>query len=241
MPFLAIMVIVPIILGIVVCAVFDRLEATRFAVRGVVAPFFAAIALAFGLFGSLIVSEIWQKSSRITTSLTSEMSSLRGMLRIAEVLPEQPSPALEMVNRYVDHVRQWELESEASAGESRHGGSISTIQDLFTFAAEPVHFGGNAVLNQAFLDDLNKVREARFERLQVEQSHASGLKIVFLLILGLLTQIAIALCHSGQRRASWVTGMLFSVTFSATMAMVAMIDAPLSSRLVSLKPIADVH
>ena len=235
------MVIVPIVLGIVVCMFFDKLDVTRFAVRGVGAPYFAAIALAFGLFGSLFVSELWQKAYRINTALTSEMSSLRGMLRITEVLPEQPSPAVEMVNRYVQYVSQWELQNEASVDENRHGVSLSIIQDLFKFAAMPANFGGNAVLNQTFLDDLNDVRGARFARLQIEQSHASGLKITFLFILGLLTQIAIALCHSGQRRASWASVMLFSVTFSATMAMVSMIDTPVSSRLVSLKPIGEVH
>jgi hypothetical protein len=235
------MVIVPLILGIVICMIFDRLEGTRFAVRGVGAPYFAAIALAFGLFGSLIVSELWQKTSRINSALTSEMSSLRGMLRITEVLPEQPSQATEMVSQYVRFVSQWELQNEAWIDENRHIETLSITRDLFRFAAEPSNFAGNAVLNKTFLDNLNKVREARFERLQIALSHASGLKIAFLLLLGLLTQIAIALCHSGQRRASWVSVMLFSVTFSATMAMVSVIDAPMSSRLVSLKPIEEVH
>jgi len=71
--------LLPLALGCGVCAVFYHLDRSRFAVRGVAGPYFAALALLFGLYASLMATEVWQKIARANTLLNTEVSALQSM------------------------------------------------------------------------------------------------------------------------------------------------------------------
>ena len=164
--------------------------------------------------------------SRINTALITEMSSLRALLRISEMIPGNNGYVNEAVSAYVSVIGREELKDWPSDGEDKKVALFELIRRLFEFAAQPENFHDNAVLNKTFLDELNKVRAARFEQIQIAESNAPHLKVSFLIFFGLLTQIAIALCHAGQRRASWATVMLFSFAFATTMSLITLIDIP---------------
>lgn len=232
--------LLPLILGAAVCVAFDRMEGTKWAIRGVVGPYFAAVALLFGLFGSLIVGEIWQKNARINLAIASEASALRGLLRIVEAAPEKAGAVTQSVAEYVKDLKQEEASRTRDAKASAAEASLAIIRQLFSFSSNPANFQESAALNTAFVQEVSKLRQARFERAEVGKTHTSNLKILILFTFGFLTQVAIALCHAGQRAASWATVMLFSVAFSVTIATITIIDHPESAHLVSLQVLDDV-
>ena len=63
---------------------------------------------------------------------------------------------------------------------------------------------------------IDELRDLRLERLELKETHSGHLKLTILLLLGVLTQLAIAMCHSGDRTASNYTVGLFTVAFVIT-------------------------
>jgi len=82
---------------------------------------------------------------------------------------------------------------------------------------------------------IDNLRDARLERLQLNERHLSSTKLLALLIFGALTQAAIALCHAGNVRASIATVMLFSLASSVSIYFITALDDPESiQRLIDL-------
>ena len=52
--------------------------------------------------------------------------------------------------------------------------------------------------------------------MELKETHSGHLKLTILLLLGVLTQLAIAMCHSGDRSASNYTVSLFTIAFAIT-------------------------
>src|SRR4029079_8921028 len=90
-------------------------------------------------------------------------------------------------------------------------------------------FRGNAVANTTFLNSLEVVRSAREDRTELHKARVAPTKFFILLLFGLLTQIAIAFCHAGNPRALGASVMLFSVAFSAAIAILSLLDDPYES------------
>ena len=58
--------LLPLLLGAIISVGFLRLEASRFHVSGVSPSYIMAVALLFGLYASLMATEVWQKSARMS-------------------------------------------------------------------------------------------------------------------------------------------------------------------------------
>ena len=78
----------PFCSGIFTIYLFTKLDQSKYQVRGVVGPYFAAIALLFGLFASLSAGDVWQRLNVENNLIVSEVNSLRTMLRIADGMVE---------------------------------------------------------------------------------------------------------------------------------------------------------
>ena len=75
---------------------------------------------------------------------------------------------------------------------------------------------GSPLLKSRLFLHIDELRDLRLERLEIKETHSGPLKLTMLVILGILTQIAIAMCHAGSRSASIYTVGLFSIAFAVT-------------------------
>ena len=233
-----ILLILPIILGGLVCYGFSIVDNSRWAVRGVAGPYFAAVALLFGLFGSLITSEAWQKAGRFNTLVITEISSLRALLRIADAVSPAATSVRGAVAKYLEDVGRSEF--APSRPESSVPEVLASINEFYGFARDPGHFRDEPAFASEFLDEVERIRAARFERLEIRKSHIPWEKFAILFVFGLLTQISIALCHAGNPRAIVATVMLFSLAFSVTVGTISVIDDPFSAHLINAAVLGDV-
>jgi hypothetical protein len=214
--------LLPLLLGVAVCVFFRYLDRSRFAVRGVVGPYFASVALLFAVFSSLLAAELWQRQNREDVLLHMEINGLKSMLHIAGTL-DQASEIRNAVNSYVEqaaHIANPGLR----AGDEQHSGNA--LELLYQLADDPRTFRGNAAANTTFLNSLEVVRSAREDRTELHKARVAPTKFFILLLFGLLTQIAIAFCHAGNPRALGASVMLFSIAFSAAIAILSLLDDP---------------
>lgn len=218
-----ILVLAPIVAGISVCYGFRLLDNSRFAVKGVVGPYFAAIALLFGLFASLIATELWQRVAHANRTVETEMNALRSLLRLDEAFHPAGGHIRPQVNAYLASLAN---DLSPSRTPTTEEDSFDAIRKLYAVAAAPDAFRGNVGALSAYLQSLETVRSSRIERLAERNRRISPEKFIVLFIFGVLTQIAIGLCHAGQPRALAAAVMLFSIAFSVAVGILGLLDDP---------------
>jgi hypothetical protein len=224
--------ILPLITGVLIAIAINYLDSSKLQVRGIVGPFFASIAIIFALFSSLLASEVWNRASEIRSEMIKEVSSLRSLHRLVKALDIPGEVVEEKLDFYIQSVvsgqyaRSRDDSKEIKIFQAK---ASDTLQSLHKFAIDAKNFQNNVSANSAFLNELIKLRDSRFKRNSLEDSHANPIKILSLFIFGFLTQIAIALCHCGNVRASYWSVGLFSVAFATSVGLITAFDNPLHS------------
>lgn len=223
--------LLPLMLGVIVILMERQYCKWKHSARGVSPSYFTAIALIFALFSSLIFSEVWNKISATNALMTKQANSLRALLRMTEPLGPDSIKVANAVKNYIQKVKEQEVNDEMlnTAGFSSYKSTSfnnKTYQEFYKVAADTDLFKGNAVLQKAFYDELEQVREAWFERRELRKQHIPGTKIIVLFLFGFLTQIGIAFSHIGNANATRATVMLFSLAFAAAIILLAYIDNP---------------
>ena len=214
--------LLPLILGGVVCVGFYYLDLSRFAVRGVVGPYFAALALLFGLYASLMANEVWQKTSHINDLLDTELSALHSLTHIAQSVAPGDGRVAAAVKNFAETLMANDRQPPSPNGPEK--ALQGALQDLYAIGADADFFKGHGPQNTSFMNALETLRFSHLERSNLRIQGHDNAKLVILLIFGLLTQIAIAFCHAGNQRALSTTVMLFSVGFSVSVAAMALLD-----------------
>lgn len=220
---------IPLITWLLISILLKSLDASRFQVRGFVAPYFASIAIIFALFSSLLATEVWQKASAIKSEVTKEVSGLRSLYRLTEALETPKELVADKLDAYVRSIVSKELaiSRNDSSKEADSDLLISNILvDLYKFGISAENFGGNSAINMVFLNELSKVRDAHLQRNALEHSSFAVVKLAALLMFGILTQTAVGLSHNGNARASFWSIGLFSLAFSLSVMLITLIDKP---------------
>jgi hypothetical protein len=231
--------LLPLLMGIATVHLFNRLDNSRFQVRGIVGPYFAALALMFGLFSSLTASDVWQRIGKANTLVCAEVNSLRSLLRLSETLGPNSIEIKNTINDYVKEIQQSEFKDKQDIPATM---AVEALNRLYLIAADPAKFNHVSPIQSEFLRSLEQVRSAHLERIELRKTHLSNTKLLIIFIFGLLTQFSIALCHAGNTRASWASVMLFSVAFSAAVTVLTVFENPASfSSMISTSSLADIR
>lgn len=229
----------PLLLGAITVQAFDYLDKSKFQVRGVVGPYFAALALLFGLFASLTASDVWQRIGKANTLVSAEVNGLRSLLRLSEIMGPETVIIKGIVQDYAREMQEVEF-SHAHAIPSAN--ALEALNRLYQIAADPANFNRVPAMQTEFFKAIEQVRSTHLERIELRKSHLSSTKLLIIFIFGLLTQFAIALCHAGNKRASWAAVMLFSLAFSAAIFVLTKFEDPASfSSMISTTAIADIQ
>ncbi len=209
--------LLPLVLGGIVSAGSLYLDTTRFAVTGVSPSYITVIALLFGLFASLMATEVWQKSARIVELSGMEVSALESAVGIAEGL--NPS------DRSVRAAANAELRTIGDrANAAAADVSERPVQALYAIAGNSAFFAGNTAANATFYRSVDNVHAAHSERIGLQKSRIGPAKLFSLLLFGCLTQLVIAISHAGKGRSLAVAVMLFSIAFSASIGVLELMD-----------------
>ncbi|MFO1071084.1 MAG: hypothetical protein U1E14_21420 [Geminicoccaceae bacterium] len=218
--------IIPLATGALIAALVHLLDHTRFAVKGVVAPYFTAFALLFTLFAAHTTVDVWEKIRRTNLLLFTEASSMRGMLRIAVPFDQgraQVQAAFDDLLREIlqqEAVRRAGLQIGAIYGER----APSAFSHLYRIAADPANFGNNPSANAAFYHAVDTFRAAWFERSELGKRHVAAVSYQILVLFGVLTQAALALSHAGNPRALWASVALYSIAFAGSLGIIYLLD-----------------
>lgn len=200
--------------GALACLLVTRLDRTRWAVRGVVGPYFAAPALLFGFFTSSALGDMWTRQARLAALASGEASALGSLRRLAL----EPGAAAAGLPALVDCMAGAEAQVVSAPDDPTRAAAASAAEAaLYATAMKPGCFAAGSAVQAQFLASLERLRDSRHERRHLGHAHVPAAKLVMVLVLGVFTQLAIAWCHAGNARATWLGVLLFSLSFATAM------------------------
>jgi len=212
----------PIVTGVLAVYLITALAGSRFAVKGVVGPYFGALAIMFALFASLMGGDTWHEITRANSLVAKQVNALSAIDSLAESFDEGQEQIRELTTRYAEQdiatdKRQVE-KSKISLEE------LPALIDLQNFVLNDKK--SSSLLKARLFKHIDDLRDFRLQRLEIKRNHSGPRKLAMLILLGALTQIAIAMCHAENKLAAVYTVGLFTIAFAVVIHFVTVFDSP---------------
>lgn len=194
---------------------------------GITGPFFASVAVLFGLFAAFLANDVQHRNAELKAAVFREADGVRTILRLAEALGAVGSPVTSAAVGYTQSVlaKEWPaMRARGSAPED-----LGALRNLTLAVLAP---GVSAALptaaHQAMLEGLVEVRQARLARLTLTAGLSNPMNWLAMLVLGVLTQIAVAVVQLDRLRPQALALFVFTTAFAATVVLVGLAEQPFS-------------
>ena len=208
--------------------------------NGVVGPFFVSAVLIFGLLHSFVAREIWQRNDEAVQVVRAEGDALR---TLAHLIPEgDPATARtqDLIRAYAQSViaDEWPQMRQGKGGVA----SETAFASLLTAIVDaPVSRSNTPAVQRARIDIVLKLHTLRGTRLAIAGDSTDGIKWATLLLLGLVSQVAIAAVHLETPRPQIAALVIFSTAAIIALGFVAIQERPFAPPLaVSPAPLEEV-
>lgn len=187
------------------------------------------MGLLFGLVIGFLAAQVWTDHDRAQLAVNREASTLRAAVLLSDAFPGAPKARLQdLIRRQIEHAATVEWPAMA-----KNNATLTVIPRplaaalrlaLGLHAATP----GKVVAQREMVTSLEDAFDARRQRIILSESSVNWVKWVAVILLAVLTLIAIAMVHSGNRRATAIAMALFAAGAAACVMMIAVEDRPFS-------------
>ena len=208
--------------------------------RGVVAPFFVSVALVFGLLLGFVAGGVWQRNAEAVRVVRGEGDALFQINHLAPDNDPGTAALRNLIRAYAQSVvtDEWPLMLHGGRSDRAETALDNLIKGV---AAAPVFGSGGLAVQRARLDLALKLHTLRETRIELASDRTDEVRWATLLLLGLLTQLAIASVHLETPRPQIAALTIFSITAIIGLGLVAIEERPFSPPLaVNPSPIGDV-
>jgi Protein of unknown function (DUF4239) len=203
---------------------------------GIAGPFFASVAVLFGLFAAFLANDVQHRNAAVKAAIFREADGVRTILRLDEALGAAGNPITVAAVDYVQSVltKEWPaMRARVSAAED-----LSALRNLTLAVLAPeLTAAVPSSVHQAMLQGLVEVRQARLERLTLTAGDIDPLNWLAVLILGVLTQIAVAVVQLERLRPQALALFVFTTAFAATVVLIGFGEQPISDAETDAAPL----
>ncbi|MFO1037582.1 MAG: hypothetical protein U1E45_12100 [Geminicoccaceae bacterium] len=192
---------------------------------GVCGPFFAAVSILFGLFSAFLANDVHSQNAAINAAISKEADGIRTMLRIAEALGPAGDPIEAAAVTYTRAVLEKEWPAKERWGSEAE--DLGALRSLSVAILTPsLSAALPAAAHEVILESLVEVRQARRERLDLVAGERDHMNWVAMVILGVLTQVAVAVVHLDKMRPQAMALAVFTAAFAATAILIGLAERP---------------
>jgi hypothetical protein len=206
--------------------------------KGVVAPFFVSPILIFGLLLGFIAGDVWHRNAEAVRVVRGEGDAL---FALSHLSPDSGAARLQdLIRAYAQTVvtEEW---PRMQVGKRAAGSETALKSLLGAIVDAPVSGNSGSAVQRARLDIVLRLHTLRETRLELAGDHTDEIKWTALLILGLVSQIAVAAVHLEIPRPQIAALAIFSTAAVIGLGLVAIQERPFSRPLeVSPEPLMDV-
>ncbi len=193
---------------------------------GIAGPFFASVAVLFSLFAAFLANDVQHRQAEARTAALHEADGLRTILRLAEALGGAGSATETTAIAYAQSVLTKELPAMHEAQAANE--DLAALRNLgLAMLAPPLIAAAPPAAHQAMLDGLVEIRQARLERLVLSSGVSDPMNWLAMLILGVLTQVAVAVVQLERLRPQALALFVFTTAFAATVVLIGFGELPL--------------
>jgi hypothetical protein len=201
---------------------------------GIAGPFFASVAVLFALFAAFLSNEVQHDHAALKAAVFREADGVRTILRLAEALGEVGKPIQTATLNYTEAV----VTKELPGLRDHRNEDLGALRSLSLAALAPgLATSVPAAAHQAILDGLVEVRQARLERVTLLAGSSGSLNWLAMIVLGILTQAAVAIVQLERLRPQALALFVFSTAFAATVALIGLAEQPFAARQVDDAPL----
>ncbi len=192
---------------------------------GIVAPFFGSVAILFALLTGFLASDVGDRNRQAYRTVQTEAGELHNIYTLSIAAVSDMRTIRTALKAYVNSVVSEEWPAIADGQTSPHTDLL--YDGLLREVSVPsiAKASGNAV-HSALLNATIRLGTARNERLALAADHTNDLKWIIVILLGLFTQVAIALVHLERPRAFVASLTLFSIAVVVTLGIIALQEYP---------------
>ena len=195
---------------------------------GIAGPFFASVAVLFSLFAAFLANDVQHRNTEAEAAVFREADGLRTILRLGEALGPAGDPVRTAAFSYADAVltKEWpEMQKFGVVTED-----LGALRNLTSTLLSPALATAAPAVHQAMLDGLIQVRQARLVRLTLTAGISNPMNWLAVLVLGVLTQIAVAVVQLEKMRPQALALFVFTAAFAATVVLIGLSERPFAGR-----------
>jgi len=203
---------------------------------GITGPFFASVAVLFSLFAAFLSSDVQHRQTEANAAVFREADGIRTILRLSEALGQSGAPVGSAAIAYDQNVlgKEW----PAMRQGADIADDLAAVRNLSIAVLAPALAASiPPAAHQAMLDALVQVRQARLERLILTAGISDPMNWLAVLILGVLTQIAVAVVQLDKLRPQALALFVFTSAFIATVVLIGLAEHPFARGLISDAPL----
>ena len=200
------------------------------------------MGLLFGLIVGFLAAQVWSDAGRAHDAVNREASALRSVVLLANAFPGDSEVRMNTLVRR--QIRQ-AVDEEWPAMSHRR----ATLSVISAPLAEGLHLAiglsprtdGQRAAQREIIASLQSAFDARRQRIIVSESSVNWVRWTSVILVALLTLVAIAFVHSGNRLAAALAMGIFSAAVAVSLILIAVQSRPFSGQFaVSPQPLVEV-
>jgi hypothetical protein len=194
---------------------------------GVLGPFVSCVAILFGLTTSFLGYDIVERNRQATRAVQSEAGELQNLYSLSIASVTDMKKIRIAMKAYVGSVLHDEWpQIEGTSGRSA-ARTDAAYEDLLGELSDPaISRDASATIHSTMLNAAVRVGTARNARLSLSADRTGDLKWISVLLLGIVTQAAIAVVHLEKWRAMAAALTVFSSAAIVALGMIALQEDP---------------
>jgi hypothetical protein len=216
-----------IYLVVIALAVGKRGEAFRAFSPGMLPP----MGLLYALIVGFLAAQVWSDAGRAQDAVNREASALRSVVLLVHAFPGEPESRMDALIRR--HIRaavddEWPTMAHQRATLTVVPAPLAEALQL-TVGLSP-RTEGQTTAQREIVDSLQSALDARRQRILVSESSVNWVKWSCVILVALLTLVAIAFVHSGNRLTAALAMGVFSAAVAVSLMLIAAQQRPFSGQ-----------
>jgi hypothetical protein len=190
------------------------------------------LGIIFGLLVGFVAVQVWNDFDRAKVAVATEASALRGVILLAESLPDDQKRELRrLVDGHIDEAVKQEWGAMAAQRMTIAALPSHLVDALrVTLALKPAD-EIQRTAQREIISDLHRALDARRQRIVVSQSSVSPIKWAAILLQGLCTLVAIAMVHCDNRLTCAIALWLFTTGIAASVLLIGAYSRPFTGEI----------
>ncbi|MCW3476639.1 bestrophin-like domain [Limobrevibacterium gyesilva] len=207
--------------------------------KGIVGPFFASVGILFALQTGFLGNEVATRNRLASQAVVAESAAVARVHALSVASASDMAGIRAALQGYVDAVvnDEWSRMSAQMRSERAEAAITGLLQEV----SDPrVAADAGQAVHVALLNAVVQVGAARSDRLALASDSTGELKWLSVLVLGVITQLGIALVHLERVRAQVAALAVFSAGAIVVLSLIALQEVPFAGAVqVSPGPLLD--